>query len=264
MNPIDILASHLIQPNSICRLVFSDNLSLFPTECCTYIILFPDGGFYVGSSTRFKMRINQHRGYLRSKKHINIKLQKLYDSVRTEDQIEIYFVQLDNKIIGKILEQKIIDDCFKLSTCSNMSESAFYAKGNFQSDAIEKLCRTISTEEHRAKVSVNTTKIWQREGYRTKMLDSLGTSIVVDGVTYPSIREASRILGRCAVSLSKNMVNGEVTTSDIKPYTRRVHVNGIVYSTLQSAAADIGIKSNTLIWRCKSNAEKWAGHYYLD
>lgn len=262
MNPISVLTSFLGEAAQVTERRFDISLRYIPESYAVYLIMLPDNTFYIGGTTRLYHRLNQHRGHLRAGTHINKQLQKAYNESNEVDIILIY-VDLPDKHTVKTLEQMLLDELYKSNNCVNVSESATTVKGICRATAVINMISTKRTDEYRALVSANSKQMWQNNSYRENQIAARGESIVVDGIKYNSVRQASRETGISIQALRNAMVNGVVISSDVRPTSRSVSINGTVYRTVNDAAKALGVAPNTMTWRCQSDSPKWSEHRYV-
>ena len=87
-----------------------DQVDGAPETCGVYVIYFTHSPskFYVGSAKNFKKRWKQHVAKLKSRKHSNYKLKRLFASYRNELRFQVYKETADTPT-ARIEEQTVID-----------------------------------------------------------------------------------------------------------------------------------------------------------
>lgn len=263
MNPKNVLTSMLTPITDVHVLPFDECLIRYPKGYAVYLILFPNGNYYIGGTKRLYHRINQHRCYLRSGKHINQNLLGSYQTSK-ESNINVCFVELFDMASVKLLEQKLIDFLHSDPHCTNISESATTVAGECINLARSKMIKTKQTTEYKTKVSLNSRLMWTDPDYRANQIALRGESVCIDDVSYPSYRQASYATGYSVQALRKACKNGVVKTSDIGKLSRKVCVKGITYQTITDAAKAYNVAINTMSYRCQSSNVNWIDFNFLD
>lgn len=187
------------------------------------------GMTYVGSTHNLYTRINQHKTRLQAGTHRNPNLQQAFDD---DPRFDMGFVRAENKEEALDIEQKMLDEGHAQGKLLNV---AFDARRTglgvaVQDEAKAKLReatnRQFSDDAARQRHSELSKKMWEdpefrakhvgrersaeskkavSEGLRQKYIDdpdlkvrqglARKKEIVYNGVTYPSVTDASKILG---------------------------------------------------------------------
>lgn len=83
-----------------------------------------NGHFYIGRTSDYNKRINQHKTDLKSGKHKNARMQHCYNKYGA-DSFEYELIVEANGAENLIeLEQRLIDECICLDNCMNINRSA--------------------------------------------------------------------------------------------------------------------------------------------
>lgn len=267
---VDILDSIIsfqdtIGNKKLIRLSFTDAIKEHSNDFpATYFIRAVDGRFYVGGTKRLKARLNQHRGYLRAGTHVNKGLQSLYNTLG-EDKLSFWVIPCLTREEAQQTEAQVLAGNHGSLMCLNMSSDPFApVHGYDRTVALQKLRVYQQSEEGKAVKSAQAKAMWNNAESRAKIIGKLGEAIVVDGTQYASVREAARVTGFSIQGLRRAMVDGVVDTVNITAFKRRISIAGVEYFSMEEAARQLGVKSNTLHWRINHSADKWADHFYIE
>ena len=262
MNIDTILTPHLKEGVELCHLKLEDPINVMSySGPATYVLGFPSGRYYIGSTKRFRYRMAQHRSYLRGGKHINEKLQLEY--VENND-VTVTYLRLGDKSDAALLEQKLLFVEYTNSACLNKTPSIRGMSDYDQTGKVAKLKAIFSTDDSKTRRSDNSKKMWANPEYRARFIAQVGQAVIVDGITYLSYREASRITGKSIAALRQHTLDGVVDTTKMKVLVRGVSCDGVIYPTIRVAATALGIAETTLHWRVNHLGEKWKDYHYLD
>ncbi|MNM18899.1 GIY-YIG catalytic domain protein [compost metagenome] len=247
------------------RLSFADIIKEHKNDFpAAYFIRAEDGRFYVGGTKRIKSRLNQHRGYLRAGTHVNDGLQTLYNTLG-EAKLSFWLIPCTTRDEAQEIEAEILRGNHGHFLCLNISSDPHApVRGYDRTVAINKIRAYQQSEQGKAVKSAQAKAMWQDADTRNTILEKLGETITVDGVSYLSVREASRKTGFSIMALRNHLRDGVVLTEDIKVFRKKISIAGVVYESMEEAARVLGVKSNTLHWRINHTADRWADHFYID
>jgi predicted GIY-YIG superfamily endonuclease len=171
-----------------------------------YIFRFKDSDkFYIGSTKDFKNRKHNHLYMLRNNRHKNPKVQECYNNNPSPENIDWKVFIIDDREKAYTMEEEFLkmykDDPLMLnssldarSTISGLVRTKEW-KEKVSNSMKEKFKNVEYYERHKRLVKEN----WNKEG--RKELRSGGNNpfakpIIIDGVLYTSVNEASRILNQ--------------------------------------------------------------------
>lgn len=213
------------------------------------------GCFYVGSTNNVNLRLKNHLSELERSVHRNRNLQKNYDE-NDKDNFIVH-ISLETSVENaQEREQCILNEGINSGILFNIASNAVNAL------AANSIPQFSKSKEGRILASKLSKERWKNSLLRSKMISSMGENIVVDGVEYNSVREASRETGVAVQTIRSRLHNGNCSLLDIRPKTRKVICEGKIYSSLSEAAAEYGIKLNTMIARLKSKSPLWKDFNY--
>ncbi len=213
------------------------------------------GCFYVGSTNNVNLRLKNHLSQLERSVNGNRKLQKNYDE-NDEDNFIVH-ISLETSVENaQEREQCILNEGINSGILFNIASNAVNPL------AANSIPQFSKSKEGRILASNLSKERWKNSLLRSKMISSMGENIVVDGVEYNSVREASRETGVAVQTIRSRLHNGNCSLLDIRPKTRKVICEGKIYSSLSEAAAEYGINLNTMIARLKSKSPLWKDFNY--
>ncbi len=213
------------------------------------------GCFYVGSTNNVNRRLKNHLSELERSVNGNRNLQKNYDE-NDEDNFIVH-ISLETSVENaQEREQCILNEGINSGILFNIASNAVNPL------AANSIPQFSKSKEGRILASNLSKERWKNSLLRSKMISSMGENIVVDGVEYNSVREASRETGVAVQTIRSRLHNGNCSLLDIRPKTRKVICEGKIYSSLSEAAAEYGINLNTMIARLKSKSPLWKDFNY--
>ena len=213
------------------------------------------GCFYVGSTNNVNLRLKNHLSELERSVHRNRNLQKNYDE-NDKDNFIVH-ISLETSVENaQEREQCILNEGINSGILFNIASNAVNPL------AANSIPQFSKSKEGRILASNLSKERWKNSLLRSKMISSMGENIVVDGVEYNSVREASRETGVAVQTIRSRLHNGNCSLLDIRPKTRKVICEGKIYSSLSEAAAEYGINLNTMIARLKSKSPLWKDFNY--
>ena len=213
------------------------------------------GCFYVGSTNNVNLRLKDHLSQLERSVHGNRNLQKNYDE-NDKDNFIVH-ISLETSVENaQEREQCILNEGINSGILFNIASNAVNPL------AANSIPQFSKSKEGRILASNLSKERWKNSLLRSKMISSMGENIVVDGVEYNSVREASRETGVAVQTIRSRLHNGNCSLLDIRPKTRKVICEGKIYSSLSEAAAEYGINLNTMIARLKSKSPLWKDFNY--
>ena len=218
------------------------------------------GCFYVGSTKNVNRRLKDHLSQLERSVNGNRNLQKNYNE-NDKDNFIVHISLETSLENAQEREQCILNEGINSGILFNIASNAVNA---FAANSIPVELRNqfSKSKEGRILASNLSKERWKNSLLRSKMISSMGENIVVDGVEYNSVREASRETGVAVQTIRSRLHNGNCSLLDIRPKTRKVICEGKIYSSISEAAAEYGIKINTMIARLKSKSPLWKDFNY--
>jgi group I intron endonuclease len=247
------------------KLTDAEGIRLKSEPACYIIENQETKNLYVGSTKNISRRISKHLTSLKSNSHSNKNLQNDFNNTDDKDKIIVYISPYKTLDEARNEEQLILDEGHGSDIMLNISNNARAPNSGYdRTDIITKTKITINTSEHKEKVSLESKQRWQNEEFRKKSIKSMGENIEVDGVSYGSVREASRETGFCIATIRNNLIDGKASSKTFKLTKRKVSVRGIIYNTVTEAANALNVATNTMTWRCQNQDDIWKDHFYLD
>lgn len=252
--------------DTVFSIEFGVYLSLTQAKRCACYALVnkKTGEFYVGSTRSINDRVASHKNMLRTNTHSNRFLQADYNKFKDENNYVFKIAIYPDYELAADREQEILNEGFHSGVLFNI------ANGARMSDRTrtEKYAKPKYTEESKREQKIRASKTgvsnWENPELRRKMINSMGENITVDGVSYGSVREASRELKISILTIRNRLVGGVASLSDLKPLRRAVICEGFRYLSVSEAAKAYGIKANTMVVRLKSKNEIWKNFNYDD
>ncbi len=244
------------------KLLVAEGMRLERKPACYVIENRETGSEYVGSTKNISARINGHRWRLFNNQHPNKNLQKEFNDCEDKNNFIIHISPEETVDIARDREQMSLDKNFGSDHLLNISNNARApALGYDRTLTIEKMKKTKNTEEYRAKTSRDSIARWEDPVIRKKTIASMGQNVVVDGIRYGSVREASRETGAGIKTIRDRLVNDTCSLGDVKG-KRPVICNGVEFESVTDAAKAHGIKCNTMIARLKNSGNNWKNFNY--
>lgn len=178
-----------------------------------YLILHLDTDkAYVGSTNDLSRRCNENLKDLRNNEHKNSNLQIEYNK---SPNIAIVYHPCQNVTEAQFIEQKIVDELDQKNLVFNIATNdvLLTRKGCKLSEEHKEALRKsnenrIVTEESKQKMSESQKRFFNTEEgkLRVKEIQKLhGKLTTIDGVTYPSVNEASKVLGIPYTTLNRRL-----------------------------------------------------------
>jgi len=100
-----------------------------PKEYCSiYVLLFPNNTFYIGSTKCLKTRIKCHLSELKSNKHYNYRVQKIFNKEKTF-KLFCFQTSLEERLT---IEQKLLDTHITNNDCLNIAKTTNWFGGDGQ------------------------------------------------------------------------------------------------------------------------------------
>lgn len=247
------------------KLVNAESVKVNNRPACYTIYNNETGNCYVGSTSKIGNRVNQHKQTLAKGNHSNKNLQKEYDELKDKESMVVHIALMDTVEEAKQREQLILDEGFDSGVLLNVSNNAYCpSKGYDRADCTAKTTATKNTPECKLKTSITSTANWKNEELRRKMIYAMGENVEVNGTQYGSVREASRKTGFSALTIRQRLVDGKAEMTDVKPPTRKVCISGVMYDSVNAAAAAEGVAGNTMVYRLKNENDRWKDYNYAD
>lgn len=275
--------------HGITRLLFFGEYASLGNGPAMYVITNPlTRAFYIGSTKCIRRRLFNHTHLLKNNTHSNKLLQKEFNELWNPKEMLMVSIEFHATVEeATIAEQKYLNEHYSETNCLNVmgiahgpkrSGSSIVSKTLIESDKYRQyfnkrysdpntapLLKYIRTQEAYQKKSEVAIFSWRRPEYRKAMIDLLGHTVIVGGVRYSSVREASRMTGVSILTIRSRMIDGnEISIQDIRKPFRKVSVKGIVYDSVNEAAYALGVKANTMTWRCQNASPNWSDHFYIE
>jgi predicted GIY-YIG superfamily endonuclease len=233
--------------------------------------LYPEGKYYIGYSRNIMKRWEQHRYDLKTKRHGNVHLQRVYDKYGSE--------------------------CFTyemLQECETEEEAIRVESSYLQDLSIrDKLYNLIFVNDkgliYHSDESLMNMSQSQKESYTKGRVIANKRSIIINGITYPSINEASRQLGMIKSNIIYRLKSSKYTNYEYDGYDneiseetriklstsiklrkpkpcnfKNISIDNIVYESVTDAARKLGVHRTTIYERIKSPNPKFANYFYAD
>lgn len=231
---------------------------------CYLILDDTEDFYYVGSTSHISNRVASHRYQLLSGTHSNKKLQDAFDRCLDKSTFVIHAAIYSDVEEARDREQLILDEGHGSPVLLNISDNARAPVSGYDRSHVYEKLRIYGLQPHVVKKkAARMRERWENGPLRDQFLDKVGEKITVDGVSYSSVREASRKTGYAISALRNHLNNGVVNTADIIPFKRAVSAKGIIYDSMVSAANAFDIKDNTMHYRVNSKADKWVDFFYV-
>ena len=245
------------------KLISAEGLIIQNIPACYAIENVETGNFYVGSTKALSKRISKHKYMLECNIHSNRNLQDEYNNCKDKNNFLVHASIEENKEAALDREQLILDEGHGADMLLNIASDARRpSMGYDRSESYEKTAKEARTPEKRAKVSREAKERWKDPVLRKKMIKSMGENVIVDGVNYGSVREASRETNISIKTVRLRLQNGSCILDDIKPIRRKVKCENKIYNSVTEAASTYGIKCNTMIYRLQSDSPTWKDFNY--
>lgn len=215
-------------------------------KCAVYVILnTTDNVFYIGSTCDIYSRINQHRCELRGNYHQSKKLQESFNNSNLYDFV-ISVIFTENMEENYDLEQILLDNFIKLSTCTNTHSNSRSSLGIFPNEETKQKISNILkgrkvSLETRNKISlIHKGKIISKET-KAKM------SAVAKLRKYDPILLNRMSEGNIGRKHSKEtLIKKSISANKFK---KRILIDNIEYSSLSDAAKILNLYKSTICKR---------------
>lgn len=246
------------------KIIGSEGVRLKKVPACYVIENKITGNIYIGSTRNISGRVNHHKFYLSVGMHSNSNLQKEYDNCLFKSNIIIHVLFLASIEEARDMEQALLDEEFNSGNVMNISNNARYQSGYDRTKIIAKLVEFNRLPQVKEALSIRTKELWASEEGRKMFIKAIGQNVVVDGIEYGSVREASRQTGTSIESIRRRLVNNVCSLNDIRPKQKRVSCEGVIYPSVSKAAEVYGIMDNTMTYRLQNTSNAWKDFIYLD
>lgn len=245
------------------KLLQADGVVLGKQPACYAVENKETENFYVGSTKNISQRVNAHLHMLKNNQHSNQKLQDEFNNCQDKNNFVVH-VSFEESVEAAInREQLVLDEGHGTDVLLNISDNAKNPSSGYdRSHVVSKLNDLSKTSENRERVSQESISRWENPDLRKQMISSMGENVIVDGVKYGSVREASRETGVCISSIRARLNNGECSLTDVTPVKKSVVCEGKEYQSVNEAAEAYGVKPNTMTSRLKSNSKSWTEFNY--
>lgn len=258
-----------------------------------------NGKFYIGSSVNIPKRLTQHFSQLRHGRHENIYLQRVYDKYGEESFVTSVLAETETIGRARRKEQKYLNKFCESSRFINIGNTASGGDNLTHHPKREKIIRKIKRSLR--KTIDNMTDAERRKTY-CKFGDKNGmygrthtpeTKAHLSKVCKGKVGEehhrygskhsegTKRIMSKAAKKRAKekdyvNSFAGKTHTKETRkkisaankgklpPNTRRVVADGKKYVSLSEAARKFDIQPAAMLYRVRSDSEKFSSYYYLD
>lgn len=233
--------------------------------------LCPEGKYYIGYSRNIMKRWEHHRYELKTKRHGNFHMQRVYDKYGSECFTYEILQECENEEEAKQIEASYLHD---LSIRDKLYNLIFVNDNGFIYHSDESLMNMSQG---------------QKESYKKGRVIANKRSIIINGITYPSINEASRKLGMSNCNIRYRLKSSKYTNYEYDGYVnkmteetriklsdalklrkakpcnyRNISIDNIVYVSVTEAARKLGVHRPTIYERIKSPNPKYANYFYAD
>ena len=235
--------------------------------------LCPEGKYYIGYSRNIMKRWEHHRYELKTKRHGNFHMQRVYDKYGSECFTYEILQECENEEEAKQIEASYLHD---LSIRDKLYNLIFVNDNGFIYHSDESLMNMSQG---------------QKESYKKGRVIANNRSIIINGITYPSINEASRQLGMITSNITYRLKSSKYTNYEYDGYEneiseetriklstsgklrkpllkpnnfKNISIDNIVYESVTDAARKLGVHRTTIYERIKSPNPKFANYSYID
>lgn len=224
------------------------------------------GKMYVGSTGNAAARVHSHKTGLLSETHQNKKIRDSFRKTKDKGKWSVHIAPVETILDARAREQLILDEGTGCGVLLNISDSAYCGRNPEKETArLEKLRAFSQSKENRESVSIRSKNLWKNQEFRNKVIKGMGDSVTVNGVSYNSVREASRETGHCILTIRSRLENGKCETTDVKTPCKKVICEGVVFDSVNDAARHYGVAANTMTYRLQSDSETWSRfNYYVE
>jgi hypothetical protein len=242
---------------------------MIPREPGCYILNhISSGKFYIGSTVNLYERFHVHLSHLRAGIHKNHQLQSLYDD---DQDIHIEFVTTPDRDAAYIIEQSELDLHVGHPDCLNRLNDAI---NSWKPGTMPRNWREATSERNKTLHAGNTYMSGKKHSPETIAL-MRERALARDPSVYrnrPPISEETR--EKLRIANSRERVKGRVFSDEHRANMRaaqlarsgtaskKVSMNGVVYSNAQRAAEAIRVTRRTIIVRIED--ERFPEYFYLD
>ncbi len=153
----------------------------------TYVLLLVEcGKYYIGSTNNLYKRIYDHRRDLERNEHANSSFQKAYNAAENKS-LRLIFIRVESRKEGYEIEQLLLDKHIGSGLLFNVFNNAEVNGhgGKWSEEAKVK----------QSKVGKRAFESGKMDQALAEYRKRLRRSVSIDGVLYPSLKEASRAMG---------------------------------------------------------------------
>ena len=233
--------------------------------------LCPEGKYYIGYSRNIMKRWEQHRYDLKTKRHSNVRMQRAYEKYGSECFTYEILQECETEEEAKNVELSYLED---LTIRDKLYNLIFVNDKGLIYHSDESLMNMSQS---------------QKESYMKGRVIANKRSIIINGITYPSINEASRQLGMSNCNITYRLKSSKYTNYEYDGYEneiseetriklrdalklrkakpcnyRNISIDNIVYVSVTEAARKLGVHRPTIYERIKSPNPKYANYFYAD
>lgn len=175
------------------------------------------GHFYVGSSSRLSHRIYSHERMLDNGRHHAVKFQAAYVSW---NDILVETFPTCSVALARLGEQELLDKYLDTPLCCNVARSSTdptlgvitieMRRATIKYAEAARLSKPVS-EETKARMSQSHMGMTRTDETKQAISESKSTPVILDGVRYNSISEASRIL-----NMNHNTIRTRIRSKSLK------------------------------------------------
>ncbi len=167
---------------------FSDpnllNKSSGMNVCAVYRLTHkPSGRFYIGSTSNFTRRRQHHEYFLLKGSHNYQELQELFNQDPNVDHLQWDVILAAGREFAYSLEQTMLDKAQGDPLLLNKTLGVFGCSGMVMSD------------EFKEKVGLRSKEMWKDEAFRQAVVDGKKKKVLIGGVEYASVIDASKETG---------------------------------------------------------------------
>lgn len=249
------------------------------------------GYFYIGSSENMSKRVQRHFRDLKSRKHHNSRLQKIFDA--GSDFLPIYQT-VEEREDAYYIEQTIIDANKNNPLMVNIGSSVIGGDNMTRNpdrvsiierikDSVNKKMKSLSNDDRKT--------IWGRVGCLNGMYGKKHSQHSIDrmrekrmGNTHAkgskrSFSQRQRLsdlakertgcknpfYGRTHTNESRTLISEKLRAMQIVPTNRRrIVIDGVIYESVTTAAKTLNVSLATILYRISSHTDRYKGYTYLD
>lgn len=249
------------------------------------------GCYYFGSTSNYEKRIERHMSELERGKHHNVKMQELYDN-----GAELYslYTPCKSREDAYALENDLIHSNRNDQKMLNIGSSARGGDNITHHPHREMIIERMTCSIRKRYAAMDATerrllcgKFGERNGMfgrkhtaesKRKMSERLKGNVPPNkgvAMSKDRYRQHMDAMAKRDISGKRNGFYGKTHTKDVRerlsklakgrksPRSINIEVDGVWYESPVTAGKALGIPSNTVRWRCKSNNPKYKQYQFI-